>query len=86
MDGPLLCIGHIFNILIYIGMVLATFAVQRTIGGFPETGYRLVMCWGIGTTLDPLLVLLVDCIQHNFVSGDSFKLYHYFLTTVLQCL
>lgn len=81
VQGIVAGIGHVFNILIYFAMVAATWAVQGALGGFPETGYRLVMCWGVGAMLDPLLVLLVDCIREDFVSGDSFKLYQYFLRT-----
>jgi hypothetical protein len=54
---------------------------QMVLKSLPEVASQFMLCYGLGTVFDPLLILLVDCIVGDW-SGDSFKLYQYFSSRV----
>jgi len=52
--------GPMMNFLIFSVLVFLTWICQKLFGIFPDIGSKLVVCYGLITFLDPLLILLVD--------------------------
>ncbi|OQS06315.1 hypothetical protein THRCLA_01644 [Thraustotheca clavata] len=65
-----ICIGVLFNMFTFIVFMLIAFVCQRFIGEFPELGSRFIACFGFGTVLDPILIFLIDLLEHNYSCND----------------
>ena len=76
-EAIVIVFGVLFNTFFFIFfMTTSYFANKYT--QFPHIFYKM-MCWfGIGTTLDFLLIFIVDSIEQNWDRGDMFKLYYYY--------
>ncbi|CAK4098589.1 unnamed protein product [Aphanomyces euteiches] len=87
-------VGVLFNMLAFAAFMATAWLCQHLIGEFPDIGSNFIACFGLATVFDPLLVLAVDLIQHNYdcgstctdpsaalctcIEGDAFKLYKRF--------
>lgn len=72
-----ICLGVLFNTLLFsIFLVVAYFVNKYT--QFPHIFYKMICWYGIGTTIDFLLIFIVDCIEQRWDRGDMFKLYYYY--------
>ncbi|EDV22569.1 uncharacterized protein TRIADDRAFT_58934 [Trichoplax adhaerens] len=56
------------DIVIFILLVISSWASQRIFGSFPSLGSKFTIAFGIETILDPLLILIVDCATGRFSS------------------
>ena len=59
------------DIVIFILLVIASWASQRIFGSFPNLGSKFTIAFGIETALDPFLILIVDCITNRFSPGTE---------------
>jgi len=71
-------IGTAANAAIFLVLMAFAWMVQAGTRVFPDTFSRILLSWGVVTTLDPLLILLVDLCDQNWTYGDAFKLYNYY--------
>jgi hypothetical protein len=58
--------GGFSTTLLFLVLVLITHLSQRWAGSFPVIGCRLVAFYGLASTLDPFLVLIVDLLSRHF--------------------
>ncbi|RLN14933.1 hypothetical protein BBJ28_00000897 [Nothophytophthora sp. Chile5] len=62
----LLAVGVLGNTLLFAFLTGIAAAGQRFVGDLPAFGSNFVVCAGIATVLDPLLLLLVDVASHHY--------------------
>eukprot|EP00286_Rhodomonas_abbreviata_P020038 CAMPEP_0181295428 /NCGR_PEP_ID=MMETSP1101-20121128/4147_1 /TAXON_ID=46948 /ORGANISM="Rhodomonas abbreviata, Strain Caron Lab Isolate" /LENGTH=372 /DNA_ID=CAMNT_0023400189 /DNA_START=103 /DNA_END=1221 /DNA_ORIENTATION=- len=60
------CIGPIANLCMYILIVCLGSIFHRLVGFVPEVVAKFFAAYGFASILDPLLVLLIDLIYHNY--------------------
>ncbi|OQR96964.1 hypothetical protein ACHHYP_12840 [Achlya hypogyna] len=65
-----ICVGVLFNMLMFTGLMLLAYVCQRVLGDFPELASRFIACFGLGTVLDPVLIFLVDLLEHNYACAS----------------
>ena len=73
--------GVLFNTLLFGIFTLCAYLVKRYIGELPHIFYKMICWYGIGTAIDFILILIIDCITQNWTRGDCFKMYAYFNRT-----
>ncbi|RHY10641.1 hypothetical protein DYB25_004918 [Aphanomyces astaci] len=61
-----IAVGVVFNIATFIGLMGIASACQKLLGEFPDIGSRFIACFGLATVFDPMLVLAIDLVQHNY--------------------
>ncbi|KAJ8321997.1 hypothetical protein KUTeg_000468 [Tegillarca granosa] len=77
-------LGPTMNILVFSFLVFFCWINQKLFGLFPDIGCKFIIAFGIFTFLDPLLILMVDCILQRYEQGstepiaDCAKLYWHF--------
>lgn len=84
VNAETLIIGTIANMLLFTALVLVSSLVQTITTTFtinhhhflPDAYFRLLVCYGIMTVLDPLAIVLVDVMSYNEANGEYFRLYH----------
>ncbi len=69
-------LGVLSNLLLFLFMMLLARLTQAILYSFPDSISRFLLCYGIETLFDPLLILIVDCAAQNWTYGDAFKLYN----------
>lgn len=81
----LLVVGPFTNIIALIILILFTYFFQLLYDRFPNLFARLIMAFGIQTTLDPLWILLVDTAKLRYINlgadhpiGDAYRLFYHF--------
>ncbi|RLN47931.1 hypothetical protein BBJ28_00009900 [Nothophytophthora sp. Chile5] len=62
----LLAVGVLGNTLLFAFLTGIAALGQRFVGDLPAFGSNFVVCAGIATVLDPLLLLLVDVASHHY--------------------
>lgn len=55
-------LGPCGNLILFMLMVFITWVLQRILGGVPDVASKFFVVYGIQTFLDPILILIVDCI------------------------
>ncbi|DBA05203.1 TPA: hypothetical protein N0F65_005053 [Lagenidium giganteum] len=59
-------IGAVGPLLLFGSLALAATMSQRHVGELPAFGSKLIVCFGVGAVLDPVLVFLVDLVEHHY--------------------
>lgn len=79
-------LGPCGNLAFFILLIILSWACQRILKNFPDVGSKFIMAIGLQTFLDPVLILVVDCIigRYQNLGGDNpiadcAKLYYHFL-------
>eukprot|EP01135_Chromosphaera_perkinsii_P003239 Nk52_evm14s239 gene=Nk52_evmTU14s239 len=80
----LVMIGPLFVLLGFAMLISIAWLCERLIGSFVNLGSKFIMCFGLVTVIDWLLILIVDCGMERWkrqdaAYGDAFKLYQHFL-------
>ena len=55
-------LGPLILILLFTLLVITSWLTQKLFGGFPDIGSKFIVSFGIQAFLDPLLILMIDCI------------------------
>ncbi|VDI72896.1 Hypothetical predicted protein [Mytilus galloprovincialis] len=77
-------LGPIMNIVIFILLVIFCWLSQKLFGLFPDIGCKFTVAYGLMTLLDPLFIMIVDCILKRYIDdavnpeADFMKLYWHF--------
>ncbi|XP_076438172.1 uncharacterized protein LOC143277267 isoform X2 [Babylonia areolata] len=77
-------LGPILNVAVFSLLVLLAWLCPKVAGLLPDIASKFVMAFGIGTFLDPLLILIVDCALERYEDtavnpiADFAKLYWHF--------
>eukprot|EP00164_Ancoracysta_twista_P003149 GFYU01004200.1.p1 GENE.GFYU01004200.1~~GFYU01004200.1.p1 ORF type:complete len:653 (+),score=233.34 GFYU01004200.1:98-1960(+) len=71
--------GVTVNEFVLLFLVIICGTSEKVLGCFIDNGCRFIAAFGIAAILDPVFILIVDCIRQNWARGDAFKLYNYFL-------
>ncbi|KAL8561388.1 hypothetical protein ACOMHN_063315 [Nucella lapillus] len=77
-------LGPIMNIAVFSLLVVFAWICPKVAGLLPDIASQFIMAFGIGTFLDPLLVLVVDCALQRYEDtaidpiADFTKLYWHF--------
>jgi len=80
----LVTVGTLLNYVVVLLLCGIVFTWQRTMGHASDHVARFIAAWAILALLDPILILICDCIygrykpQPNESIGDAFKLYYHF--------
>jgi hypothetical protein len=83
----LILIGTFSNFFFFSWIALIAMIFQKFIGEIPSFGSKWIVCIGITSILDPLLIFLLDLIHQHYdclsnqklcIEGDAFKLYRRF--------
>jgi uncharacterized membrane protein YgcG len=70
--------GTLGNMIAFAVMSIALAGWHRVLGRSPDWMSRFLLAWGLGTIVEPFLILLIDCCASRWY-GDSFKLYQWYL-------
>lgn len=60
------CIGPLTNIIVFIILMMIGWLCRKMLGGVTDVMSKFLCWWGVCTFFDPLLILLVDLISHNY--------------------
>jgi len=66
LEVLLVSIGQIANIVLLAFFSFCCFLVSRGVGKTPEVLSKFVLCFGVGTILDPILIFAVDIFHLNY--------------------
>jgi len=76
----LILTGAMANTAVFGLLILVSIICMKMCNWFPKMWY-VVICWvGIFSVADPLLTVILDCIEQDW-NQDMFKLYNWFSKT-----
>ena len=72
-------VGILANSVFFTFMIIFGHLSKKCLNCFPRMFYKVICWYGVMTIFDPIIVIIIDCANEDWITGDYFRFYNYYL-------